>query len=103
MMNAKKPETLLPLSRRSFLLTTLMALPGMALAPKPEQNWPTFRGLGASGIADGYPTRATWNADSGAGKLAGVLWRTEIPGLGHASPIVWENRIFIATAVRLSG
>lgn len=104
MMNAKKPEMMLPLSRRSFLMTTLIALPGMAaIAPKPEQNWPMFRGLGASGIADGYPTRATWNADSTAGKLSGVLWRTEVPGLGHSSPIVWENRIILATAVRLSG
>jgi len=26
-----------------------------------------------------------------------------VPGLGHSSPIVWGNNIFVATAVRLSG
>jgi len=90
-------------SRRSFLVTTSLALPAIALASSPEHNWPMFRGAGARGIADGYATRTAWNADPTAGEVSGVLWRTEVPGLGHSSPIVWDNRIFIATAVRLSG
>ena len=49
----------MPLSRRSFLMTTLAALPTATLAPKTEQNWPEFRGPGGRGIADGYPTRTT--------------------------------------------
>src|SRR5215467_15064137 len=96
------------LSRRSFLATSMMALPSVALASRfnparPEQNWPAFRGPGAQGIADGFPTRADWNADAAAGKLSGVLWRVDVPGLGHSSPIVWGDNIFVATAVRLSG
>src|SRR5579862_8363724 len=91
------------ISRRSFLVTSLMALPAVALASKSEQNWPGFRGPGGLGIADGYPTRAAWNADMTAGKVSGVLWRAEIPGLGHSSPIIWGDRIYVATAVRLSG
>ena len=96
------------LTRRSFLTTSLMAAPAIALASgtfdsKTEQNWPGFRGPGAQGIADGYPTRADWNADAAAGKLSGVLWRVDVPGLGHSSPIVWGDNIFVATAVRLSG
>jgi len=93
-------------SRRSFLATSLVALPAAkfaAAAAKNEQNWPCFRGPGARGIADGYPTRSTWNADPTAGNLTGVLWRTEVPGLGHSSPIIWGDHIFVATAVRLSG
>jgi outer membrane protein assembly factor BamB len=96
------------LSRRSFLSTSLMALPSVALASraigaKAEQNWPQFRGPGSVGIADGYPTKASWNADSASGKLSGIKWRVEIPGLGHSSPIIWGDRIFVGTAVRLSG
>jgi outer membrane protein assembly factor BamB len=93
----------MPYSRRSFLITTLAALPTTTLFPKPEQNWPEFRGPGARGVADGYPTRATWNVDPAAGKPSGLLWRAEVPGLGHSSPIIWGNRIYVATAVRLSG
>src|SRR5215813_4410516 len=91
------------MSRRSFIATCLMALPAVALDSKSEQNWPGFRGPGAQGVADGYPTLTTWNADAAAGKLSGVLWRVEVPGLGHSSPIVWGDSIYVATAVRLSG
>jgi len=91
------------LSRRSFLATSLMALPAVTLASKAEQNWPQFRGPGSLGIADGYSTRASWNADAAAGKISGVTWRAEIPGLGHSSPIIWGDRIYVGTAVRLSG
>lgn len=91
------------ISRRSFLTTTLAALPAIKLAAKPEQNWPGFRGPGARGVADGYPTRAAWNTEAAADKSSGVLWRTEIPGLGHSSPIVWKDRIYLATAVPKAG
>src|SRR6187401_3325157 len=59
------------------------------------ENWPQFRGPEASGVATGAaPT--TWNVPTGEN----LRWQAAIPGLGHASPIVWENKIFIATAVR---
>jgi outer membrane protein assembly factor BamB len=102
-MNEKQHRNIIAISRRSFLATSLMALPAVTFAAKSEQNWPGFRGPGAQGIADGYPTRIAWNADAGVGKSSGILWRTEIPGLGHSSPIVWGDRIYVATAVRLSG
>ncbi len=107
-MNPGMQVESIELSRRSFLATSLFALPAVALASRvpavnSEQNWPGFRGNGAQGIADGYPTRAAWNADPSAGKVSGVLWRSEIPGLGHSSPIIWGDRIYLGTAVRLSG
>lgn len=91
------------LSRRSFLATSLMALPATSLAFKPEQNWPQFRGPAGQGIADGFPTRSNWNVEATAGKPDGLLWRTEVPGLGHSSPIIWKDRIYLATAVPKSG
>src|SRR6266404_3187490 len=104
-MNEKQYRHIVGISRRSFLATSLMALPAVNLASnsKSEQNWPGFRGPGSRGIADGYPTRVAWNADAEAGNPSGILWRTEIPGLAHSSPIVWGDRIYVATAVRLSG
>ena len=88
------------LSRRTFLMTTLTALPAATLASKPEQNWPQFRGPNALGVADGYATRTSWNIEA---KDAGLLWRTDVPGLGHASPILWKDRIYLATAVPKEG
>jgi outer membrane protein assembly factor BamB len=58
-------------------------------------NWPQFRGPGATGVADGqYPPT---NFDVPKGK--NVRWKTPIPGLGHSCPVVWEDHVFITTAI----
>lgn len=59
------------------------------------QNWPGFSGASASGVADGAHPSTTWNAD----RAQNVVWKTPIPGLSHASPIVWANKIFVVTAI----
>ncbi len=59
------------------------------------QNWPSFRGNNASGVVEGRKTPTTWNAE----KSQNILWKTTIPGFSHASPIVWENRVFVITAI----
>jgi len=63
------------------------------------QNWPSFRGANASGVADGKPTPATWDATKGTN----ILWKTPIPGLAHASPVVWGDKVFVTTAVSSKG
>jgi outer membrane protein assembly factor BamB len=65
------------------LLAAAFAVAGIA------QNWPQFRGEKAAGVADGQSLPADWN----------VAWKTQIPGLGHSSTIVWGDRIFLTTAV----
>ncbi len=58
-------------------------------------NWPQFRGAAANGVSlESIPQ--TWDIDSGNN----VAWQTAIPGLGHASPIIWDNRVYLATAVK---
>jgi hypothetical protein len=59
------------------------------------QNWPSFRGPNASGVAEGANPAITWDLE----KSKNVLWKTNIPGLSHSSPIVWGNNIFVITAV----
>ena len=59
------------------------------------QNWPAFRGVNASGVADGAKTPITWNVE----RSQNILWKTGIPGLSHSSPIVWGNRVFVITAI----
>jgi len=91
------------LSRRTFLATSLLAVPAASMSFKPEQNWPEFRGMGARGVADGFPTSTTWSVAPAADKASGLKWRTEVPGLGHSSPIIWKDRIYLATAIPKSG
>jgi outer membrane protein assembly factor BamB len=70
-----------------------------AVAADEPQNWPSFRGPAAGGVADGYPLRTSWNADPTDPNNEGVLWRAPVPGVGHSSPVVWGDRIFVCTAV----
>ena len=87
-MNA---ERLHLLSQVCFVLLLTCA----GLAGGTATNWPQFRGPHASGVsAEAAPV--TWNVASGEN----LRWQTPLPGLGHASPIVWENRIYVATTVR---
>ena len=63
-----------------------------------DVNWPQFRGTAAMGVSAGNPP-IEWNGENGKN----VLWKTEIPGLGHSSPIIWGDRIFLTSAVSESG
>ena len=88
---------------RIGLLAASLVLPLVGLHADEVPHWPSFRGAGASGVAEGFPVRAQWNADQSAGKIDGVLWRTDVPGLGHSSPVVSGDRLFIATAIASDG
>lgn len=56
--------------------------------------WPQFRGYRATGIATGQDLPLTWDVKTGTH----ILWKTPIPGLGHSSPVVWEDKVFVTTA-----
>src|SRR5688572_16014926 len=58
-------------------------------------DWPQFRGIRAGGVDDKHPSPLTWNVE----KKQGVAWKTPIPGLGLASPVVWGNSVYLATAI----
>ena len=57
-----------------------------------QRYWPRWRGPSGQGVvADGnYPD--SWS------DTENVLWRSEVPGRGASSPIVWADRIFLTTA-----
>ena len=66
-----------------------------ACASLSGQNWPSFRGPGASGVADGPPTPVQWDVATGVN----VAWKTPVAGVSVSSPIVWSDRVFVSTAV----
>ncbi len=59
-------------------------------------NWPQYRGPGASGLDDSAALPTNWNIATGEN----LRWQTPIPGLAHSSPIIWGDRIYVATAVQ---
>jgi outer membrane protein assembly factor BamB len=71
------------------------------LIPKPcaGQNWPSFRGSSASGVMEDFNTPVKWDME----QSKNILWKIDVPGLGHSSPVIWGNRIFVTTAVKDEG
>ena len=55
-------------------------------------DWNAWRGRSQDGLAQGGSVPVTWSETSN------VLWRADIPGRGHGSPIVVGESIFLATA-----
>jgi outer membrane protein assembly factor BamB len=91
------------LFERVVLLAACATIHVTARAADEPQNWPGFRGPGATGVLEGHALPTSWNADPGEAGTRGVLWRVEIPGLGHSSPVVWGDRIFLCTAIAENG
>ncbi|MGD0655506.1 MAG: PQQ-binding-like beta-propeller repeat protein [Thermoguttaceae bacterium] len=82
--------------RRNIILVvlgTLLASLNAYYSLAADDNWPQFRGTGARGIAAGANLPDQWS------DTENVAWKTDIPGLGWSSPIVWGNRVFLTTAV----
>jgi outer membrane protein assembly factor BamB len=79
------------------LVVALAAQSGVAGAskPRPGVDWPQFRGIRATGVDERHPAPATWNVS----KQEAVRWKTPIPGLGHSSPVVWGDAVYLATSI----
>ena len=69
------------------------ALP--SVRPKSNPDWPSFRGAGAAGIADGQDLPVTWNGATGES----VRFKVRVPGLAHSSPVIWGDTIYLTTAI----
>lgn len=57
-----------------------------------DNNWPQWRGPQNNGVATGNPP-IEWSEEKN------IKWKTEIPGLGHSTPLVWLDQIFVLTAI----
>jgi outer membrane protein assembly factor BamB len=72
-----------------FLLAACCTL--LSTLPSRGDVWPRFRGPNGDGQADaaGVPSNFT---------EADYAWKNALPGLGHSSPVVWEDRVIVTSA-----
>jgi outer membrane protein assembly factor BamB len=73
---------------RAFLCILAVGLSFSGVA----ENWPCWRGPRGDGSSHETDLPVYWNVTSN------VVWRTELPGAGHASPIVFGDNVFILAA-----
>ena len=79
--------TLLGLACSLTFATTALAAPAL------NQNWPQWRGPLQTGVAPEANPPATWSETNN------LKWKVKIPGSSYATPVIWENRVFIQTAI----
>lgn len=110
-------------SRRSFTLGGIVLIAGIALVaglgywwliarsdvseikasanPEPgawpavtasANDWPWWRGPSMNGEAAGTAPPINWSASKN------IKWKSEVPGRGHASPILWGDHVFLLSA-----
>jgi len=83
------------MSRIFLVLCCLPALAGFSASRAASQDWPQWRGPEANGVAHGANPPTEWNEEKN------VRWKVEVPGRGHASPVVWKDRVYLLSAVPL--
>jgi len=75
---------------------TLLALAAGALAGWTTEsaagNWPNWRGPHHNGSSDARNLPAEFS------QTKNVVWSTDLPGNAAATPIIWENTVFISSA-----
>ena len=59
-----------------------------------SSQWPEFRGPQGCGFIENVKTPLSWNIDSSKN----IKWKTQIPGLGHSCPVIWDDFLFVTTA-----
>jgi outer membrane protein assembly factor BamB len=74
----------------------IFILDAMIMAADPlteyDKNWPQWRGPKATGEAPYGNPPLQWS------ETKNIRWKIQIPGAGHATPVIWGNQVIILTA-----
>jgi outer membrane protein assembly factor BamB len=78
---------------KAWIVATVAASMGGLLAPAraaDTPNWPRFRGPNGSGISADAFDKPIGEED--------IAWKVELPGIGHSSPVVWGDKVYVTCA-----
>ncbi len=75
--------------RRWFCIFLLLIL-GNVRPSDAQSNWDRFRGPNGTGLSDATALPATWTD-------ADYLWKVKLPGVGHASPVIWGKQLIVTS------
>ncbi len=76
-----------------FAAAALVALPVFVASGASAQNWPAWRGPLANGAAPGANPPLEWS------ETRNVKWKVSLPGRGTSTPVIWDDQVFILTAI----
>lgn len=82
---------------RAIPLTFIVcAATALAQSDEARRQWPQWRGPLATGFAPEADPPLEWS------ETKNLKWKVKVPGFGTSTPIVWGDKVFILTAVKLS-
>ena len=88
----------MPRRNRKTLLLLLACIPvlftfHLFASQSAAENWPRFRGDNGTGVvSSGGKLPTEWSPGD-------FSWNIELPGLGHASPVIWGDKLFVTSAI----
>jgi len=68
-----------------------VALVALSLASARAENWPSFRGPNFNGSTSETNLPTQWSTTEN------VAWSVDLPGPSAATPVVWEDRVFVSS------
>ncbi len=57
------------------------------------QNWPCWRGPNGDGTSTETNLPVRWDS------ITNVIWKIPVPGTGYSSPVIWNDKLFLVTAL----
>src|ERR1044071_8256252 len=78
--------------RNSWMVLAL----GFSISFSTAQEWTRFRGPNGTGISTAKGIPVQWAEKD-------LNWKVELPGIGHSSPVLWGDKIFLLSNDERSG
>ena len=79
-------------SPKSPILVSSFLSAFLCVAVSFGENWPEWRGPHRNAVSSETGLPVTWSAERG------IRWKTELPGAGTSSPVIWNDRILLTAA-----
>ena len=79
--------------RLSLVLTLVIVAPLYGQEANSLANWPQLRGPLATGVSPMGNPPSEWS------ETKNVRWKIEVPGVGSSTPVVWNDKVFLLTAI----
>ena len=78
---------------RPTVIVVAAAIVAASFQASARENWPQWRGPGGQGVSTETQVPTEWQPDRN------IAWKTELPGSGHSSAVVWDDRVFVTAAI----
>jgi len=77
--------------RSLIRLAFLVLWPALLCPSSRAENWSQFRGDDGTGMSQECDFPTQWSADQ-------IKWKVDLPGIGHSSPVIWGDKVFLTSA-----